>query len=384
MRVVQATFGVFHSFELAHQLQQRGYLERIYTTWPWARVKREGLPHELVRTFPLLHTTDYLLGRTSYYPRWLAKPIKHHVGTTFDRWVAARMPACDVLIGLSGMGLLAGPRIQARGGKFICDRGSTHHRFQTETLQAEYQRWGLVFERANEREIARDEAIYEVADMITVPSTVAARSFVAQGMPPSKLRVIPYGVRLDNFSKSAKSPDNAFEVLFVGQVSLRKGIPYLLQAFSRLNHPHKRLTIVGPVLQETEALLKRLPSGHVTFTGPVAQAEVARLMSVSHVLVLPSVEEGLALVQAQALACELPIIATEATGAEDLFSDGVEGYIVKDRDVDALHERLERLAGDPALREQMAAAALARVRSIGGWNVYGERWEALLHELTGL
>ena len=101
-------------------------------------------------------------------------------------------------------------------------------------------------------------------------------------------------------------------------------------------------------------------------------------------MVLPSVEEGLALVQAQALACELPIIATEATGAADLFTDGVEGYIVKDRDVDALHDRLERLAGDPALREAMAAAALDRVQMLGGWELYGRRWEALLHELTGL
>ena len=52
---MQAVFGVFHHFELAHELRRRGHLRKIYTSWPWARVKREGLPRELVGTFPYLH-----------------------------------------------------------------------------------------------------------------------------------------------------------------------------------------------------------------------------------------------------------------------------------------------------------------------------------------
>ncbi len=68
MQITQAVFGVFHHFELAHQLHQRNHLRRIYSTWPWARLRREGLPHEFVRTFPLIHTTDYLLRQTRFYP----------------------------------------------------------------------------------------------------------------------------------------------------------------------------------------------------------------------------------------------------------------------------------------------------------------------------
>ena len=63
MQIVQAVFGVFHHFELAHQLRARGHLRKIYTSWPWARVKREGLPRELVGTFPYFHGTDYVLSR---------------------------------------------------------------------------------------------------------------------------------------------------------------------------------------------------------------------------------------------------------------------------------------------------------------------------------
>ena len=55
MRIVQAVFGVFHHFELARELDRRGHLERVYSTWPWSRLKREGLPHSKVETFPWTH-----------------------------------------------------------------------------------------------------------------------------------------------------------------------------------------------------------------------------------------------------------------------------------------------------------------------------------------
>jgi len=93
------------------------------------------------------------------------------------------------------------------------------------------------------------------------------------------------------------------------------------------------------------------------------------------VLVLPSIQEGLALVQAQAMACGVPVIASENTGAADLFTDGVEGFIVPIRDAGAIREKLLTLYENPSMREEMGAAALARVRKIGGWDDYGERAE---------
>ena len=106
-------------------------------------------------------------------------------------------------------------------------------------------------------------------------------------------------------------------------------------------------------------------------------------MSTSHVLVLPSIEEGLALVQAQAMACGCPVICTTNTGGEDLFTDGTEGFILPIRDVATLTERMQELADDPARQEIMRAAALRRVQSIGGWTQYGDRWEELLQRLIG-
>jgi starch synthase len=387
MRVTQAVFGVYHHFELGHQLHQRGHLQQIYSTWPWARLKREGLPRSLVSTFPTLHTADYLLNRAlggvSLYPPALSSKMNRWSALSFDRWTAARIPRCDAFIAISGAGLLTGRKVQAAGGIFICDRGSTHQRYQEQLLDDEYHRWKLPLPLAQPHIALREEEIYATADAITVPSTVARRSFLHVGVPAEKVHVIPYGVRLDRFTRTQLPPRDSFEVLFAGQVSLRKGIPYLLQAFARLKHPKKRLTVVGAIQDDIRPLLSALPTESVIFTGSLPQPQLAEKMSASHLLVLPSVEEGLALVQGQAMACGCPVLATTATGAEDLFTNGREGFIVPDRDVDALSERMQLIADDPALQQQFSEAALLRVKSLGGWDQYGETWDRLLHQLTG-
>jgi alpha-maltose-1-phosphate synthase len=94
------------------------------------------------------------------------------------------------------------------------------------------------------------------------------------------------------------------------------------------------------------------------------------------------VEEGLALVQAMALACGCPVIGTFNSGAEDLFTDGIEGFIVAPRDPAALADRLQLLADDPSRREEMSEAALRRVKILGGWDQYGDDMVALVRELV--
>ena len=382
MRIVQAVFGVFHHFELARELERRGHLKTIYSTWPWARLKREGLDHRKVETFPWLHTTEMLLGRAGVNYTWIRDPLGYANALAFDEWTLRRIPTCDAFIAISGAGLKTGQLVQQRGGKFICDRGSSHQRYQEQLVSSEYRRWGVDLPVSDIRDTLREEQIYEIADAITVPSRFAARSFVESGIPAEKLRVIPYGVRLERFSRTGAPPTNCFQVLFAGSVGLRKGVPYLLEAFARLRHPAKRLRIAGTIHPDIKGVLGRLPRENVEFLGPVKQDRMAELMSTSHITVLPSIEEGLALVQGQALACGCPVLCSTNTGGEDLFTDGVEGFIVPIRDIPALTERMQQLADDPALQSRMSEAALQRVQSLGGWEEYGDQWEVFLKEIT--
>lgn len=389
MQIVQTVFGVFHHFELARELDARGYLARVYSTWPWARLKREGLPRDKVQTFPWLHVPEYLASRAPFDTTWLRDPLGYANAIAFDRWTERRLEPLlrsgrhlDALIGISGSSLRAGALVQRSGGVFVCDRGSTHQRYQEQLISDEFRRWGVNLPVSDPRDTRREEAIYEQADAITVPSSAAARSFVEMGVPGDKVHVIPYGVRLERFSPTAEPPPGRFEVLFAGSVGLRKGVPYLLDAFSRLRHPRKRLLIVGAVQEDLRPLLPKLPMTDVEILGSVPQPELAAMMSRSHVLVLPSIEEGLALVQAQAMACGCPVICSTNTGGEDLFTDGVEGFIVPIRDPAALRQRMQQLADNPELQRRMREASLRRVQSIGGWRQYGDKWERLLLRLS--
>jgi starch synthase len=386
MRIVQTVFGVFHHFELARQLHQRGHLQKIYSTWPHIRVDREGLPREKVETFPWIHGPEMLLQRFGVHNVWLMDQTGYANALAFDWWTSLQLQndsQPDALIGISGSSLKAGQEVQARGGRFICDRGSSHQRYQERIVADEYRRWGVNRPVTDIRDIVREEKIYAIADAITVPSSFAARSFVEEGIPAEKLRVIPYGVRLEQFIRTGEPEKDTFAVLFAGSVSLRKGVPYLLEAFARLKHPAKRLRIAGSMHPDMQTVLQKLPQNQVEILGPVSQQRLAELMSTSHVMVLPSIEEGLALVQGQALACGCPVLASTNTGGEDLFTDTVEGFIVPVRDIEALAEKMQLLADDPALQRRMSEAALLRVKKIGGWDQYGAHWEGLLHELTG-
>ena len=386
MRIVQTVFGTFHHFELARELERRGHLQKVYSTFPWARLKREGLAHDKVETFPWFHTPEILLLKAGLNVPWMRDPLSYANALAFDAWTSRRLrksPTPDAFIALSGSSLKTGRELQTRGTRFICDRGSSHARYQDMLVTGEYHRWGVSRPVMDLRDILREEKIYELADAITVPSHFAARSFVEMGLPPDKIHVIPYGVRLENFTRTAEPPPDRFEVLFVGFVGLRKGIPYLLEAFARLRHPAKRLRVVGPMHPDIKSVLPRLPREQVEFLGAVPSHELPQLMSTSHLMVLPSIEEGLALVQGQALACGCPVLSSVNTGAEDLFTDGIEGFIVPIRDVDALTEKMQQLADEPALQKRMSEAALQRVQTFGGWTTYGDQWMELLEALAG-
>jgi glycosyltransferase involved in cell wall biosynthesis len=120
---------------------------------------------------------------------------------------------------------------------------------------------------------------------------------------------------------------------------------------------------------------------NVKFLGVVPNTKLNQLYSSSHAFVLPSVEEGLAMVMAEALACGCPVIASESTGAADLFTNGREGFIVPARDPFAIRDCLTCLADEPELRERMSSAAIERVKSLNEWGAYSEAYVDLLRGL---
>lgn len=375
LRVTLSVVGKFHTFDLAQELDKRGHLAAIFSGYPRFKLKDNTLPHSKVHTFPWLRVPYMLLSQSGALSHEQQGYLDFLCYSTLDRYTAWQLPPCDVFVGLSGAGFLSGQKAHRLGARYVCDTGSSHIRTQNELLTQERDTWGGISEAAHPRVMSRAEAEYAEADLITVPSTFSAQSFIAQGVSASKISVLPYGVNLTSFRQDGNPDPDHFDVLFAGGACLRKGVPYLLQAFQKLKHPRKRLWFAGTFPEELIAQMQRagLWSEHIHVLGHLNLSQLRQRMSQSHVLVLPSVEDGFGLVMAQAMACGCPVIATEHTGAADLFQHDEAGFIVPIRRADLLAERMQQLMDEPDTRARLSHNALARVSALGGWQDYGDR-----------
>jgi len=383
MKVAISTLGKYHAFDLARELHSRGALDSIFTGYPSFKLRNEQLPQASIHSFPWVHSAYMAFPWKPQLPNFLVRQWKYAADITFCNYVANNLPNCDLYVGMSGTALLGGKKAHQHGMRFVCDRGSAHIRVQNQLLCEEHDCWGLPFSGIDSRTVDREEAEYAEADLITVPSTFAYRSFIEQGIPAKKLALLPYGVNVTRFQQVTKPDEARFDILFVGAMSLQKGVQYLVQAYKKITHSAKSLTFVGTPSPELMALLQKrgLWPADAKVLGHVPQAQLKNMMSRSHVLVLPSIQDGFGMVLAQAMACGCPVIASKHTGANDLINDGSEGYIVPIRDVNALAERLQLLADDPQLRLSMGAQALEKTQNIGGWNSYGEKAMAIYSEV---
>ena len=353
-------------------------LAGIFSSYPSFKLRDQQIPMELVHTFPYLHLAQLAAIRYGYTRSLLSREVSWRVALTLDDYAAGHLPDCDVFVGLSGSGLKTGRLSQKRGGSYICDRGSSHIRWVDQVLTEEFARWGEQFEGIYSKHILREEQEYEQADAITVPSDFARRSYIEMGVPADKVKKVSYGSDLSRFARVADPAPDSFDVLFAGQVSFRKGVPYLLEAFAKLRHPKKTLTIVGGVKPEIRRYLQQRPLENVEFIGPQTQPRLKVLMSRSHVMVVPSIEDGFGMVIGEAMACGCPVISSENCGGRELIDDKKEGFIVPIRDSEAIAARLEQIAQDPDLRHAMGARAEERVVGLGGWDTYGRDYVAVL------
>jgi glycosyltransferase involved in cell wall biosynthesis len=219
----------------------------------------------------------------------------------------------------------------------------------------------------------------ELADRVVVPSEHIARTLVRQGTPADRVSVIPYGADCRCFRPAERKPQGpSCTFLFAGGISQRKGIRYLLEAWRKVRRPGWRLQLLGPLPRDLSPLQPYL--NEVEPLGRVAHSEVPARMAAADVFVFPSLFEGSAVVTYEALASGLPSVVTPEAGS--VVRDGIEGFLVPPRDVDALADRLVRLGGDQGLRDQMGAAARARAIAFD-WPRYHQAVVDVIGEWAG-
>ncbi|TBR59172.1 glycosyl transferase group 1 [Westiellopsis prolifica IICB1] len=372
MKVTISVCGRFHAFNLAQQLQKRKHLHKLISTYPSFAITKYGIESNLI------HSIWYLevLSRSWYrLPTWLRgdRNLQLWFLEQFDRSVTNYLlPGFDLFVGWSGSNFSSLYRAKELGAKTVIERGSSHMHYQTKILKEEYETWGLKFTETHSGVYEREINSYVDADRIAIPSLFVKRTFLEQGIPESKLIHVPYGTSLTEFYPVPKE-DNIFRVIHCGALSLRKGVQYLLQAFYELNLPEAELWLVGSISPEIEPFLKKYQSDRIIIKGTYPQNKLRFLYSQSSVFSLVSIEDGFGMVIPQAMACGLPVIHTTNTGGEDIVRDGIDGFCVPIRDVEALKEKILFCYKNPEKRDEMGLNALAQARHSLTWDDYGEK-----------
>lgn len=196
---------------------------------------------------------------------------------------------------------------------------------------------------------------YAEADLIRVDSRYVYETMVRRGVPPERLLLVAPGVDTTRFTPG--SGDGVFRVCLVGQLSLLKGYPYLVRAFEELALAGSELVLFGPLMDRfnRRAVTRCLGSPGIRH----AYGDPVPVYRRSSVFVLPSVADAFGFTVLEAMACGLPVVVSESTGAKDLVRDGENGFVVPDRDVGAIKARLTELYRDPRRRRRMGEAARA-------------------------
>ncbi|MHC4696670.1 MAG: glycosyltransferase [Planctomycetota bacterium] len=216
--------------------------------------------------------------------------------------------------------------------------------------------------------------LFQRGDLFTANSRFTAGRAEALGCPKDKIVVLPVGVDLGDFKHTVRkaTPGEEIRLLTVARLVEVKGIEYGIRAVARVTRsfPRIRYQIVGdgPMLTQLRELADNLGvAGSVDFLGGQTRDEVGRLYDRAHLFLLPGVvgsdgaQEGQGLVLLEAQACGIPVLATRVGGIPESVLDGDSGYLVGQRDVDALSKKLAHLIEHPELWPEMGRKGRALV-----------------------
>ncbi|MHB0755260.1 glycosyltransferase family 4 protein [Polaribacter sp. M15] len=372
MRINIASYGGRNwLLDLARELDEHGHEVRFYSYLPNKRAQKFGLnPKNNISYFFLAIPFLGLLKITNR-ANW-ALYIFHYF---FDIYVAYFSKPCDVFIGQSPMHVTALKKIKSKfGAKIILERGTRHVIEQTKALKL-----NPAFKNKNPMPkifLKRDLLGYELADYITVPSNVVKESFLLNSIDEKKIFINPFGVNLKEFRATKLDSNDNYDLIIVGQWSHRKGADLLTQVCKQYKF---RLLHVGSIIDVVFPYDEEL----FTHIDPVDQQQLVNYYSKAKVFVLPSREEGLALVQPQALICGLPIVCSEYTGGRDLrqFIENPKWIIeMKELSVEELanciYQGLELSKSQKGIRSY--STGLGDVMS---WKAYGSRYNDFLMSL---
>jgi glycosyltransferase involved in cell wall biosynthesis len=302
-----------------------------------------------------------------------------HACALHDWLVACKLPAMAGKVDVVHVWPLGALRtLQAAkrlGIATVLERPNAHTLFAYKSVQDECRRLGVTMPKGHEHEfnpavLARENQEYELADKLLCPSDFVVRTFREHGFPDLKLATHQYGYdeKIYHPAAETRSAKSGLIFLFAGGCAPRKGLHYALDAWlqSSASRDGAFLIAGGFIPGYAEALRKQLAHPRVKVLGH--RNDMPELMRQSDVLVLPSIEEGSALVTYEARGSGCVLLVSDAAGA--ICNHGVDALIHPARDANALMQHMNLLHEDRTMLERLRTASTRSVHEIT-WNAAG-------------
>jgi glycosyltransferase involved in cell wall biosynthesis len=362
MKIAIVVHGRFHAFDLVRALLKRGNDVTLFTNYPHWAVARFGIPADRARTFPLHGVVSRITGKIQTLTGWSLESWTHPM---FSRWALRhlRRERWDVIHAWSGVAEEIYRDVLLQGSVKLVLRGSAHICTQAAILAEEQKRVSIPIDRPTPWMIDREQREYALTHRIVVLSTFAYNSFRNHGVPDSKLHLLPLGTETSAFRPTAGIvaarrgrilSGEPLHVLYVGNTSFQKGLTdfrriieessgrFLFRFVGHVTPEAKRTVLV---LRKRAEFVKRKP-----------QRELPLDYAWADVFLFPTIQDGYAVVLAQASASGLPILATTNCCGPDLIQEGRTGWVLPIRDPQAF---LARLNWCDSHRDQLAAMVTA-------------------------
>lgn len=381
--------GIQHAPRLAEALEKEGMLARFWTGWAEAAgsqsklgKRRVGIPAEKLKTLPWLEWAALFVSRTGIDPEW----VWHWRNRIFQNLIPDKEVAeAEVVIGFDTGSWILAQKAKEMGKKFILDQSIGHPAARIPEMKkmgrAE-ETWSEPYQPRPGKLADWEKAEHELADRIVVGSRFTQNTLIGQGVPDSKIKILPYGVGEEFVAagerRARDGKKGKIRFLFLGQLAQRKGVQFLLEAWKGLPARRAELVLMGGGRRRS---WRRAAGEGVIFRGQAGRKQVLEEMGRSDVLVLPSLFEGFGLVILEAMAAGLPVITTANTGGPDVIEDGKEGFIVPAGNVEALREKMDYFIQNPGQAIRMGQAAHLKARQYT-WEKYGSLYAKIVEEVV--
>ena len=296
----------------------------------------------------------------------------------FDSLASHRLGKGDILYSSPRM-VASLARAKELGFVTALDCGELQPRWNLRMLQKEYSKLDVDAPSPSWAKSMMNRYLESIerADYLIVHSEFSKQTYISEGYPKDRILVNPLGVDLQRFQPNFAKDHRVIEYLFVGDMSIVKGMHYLLEAWQQLGLDDARLTMCGTIHRDMQTIVARYRSqmDNIECPGYVDPAEYYQRSSV---FVFPSLSEGFPKVVVEAMASGLPVIVTPP--AAEAVRDGEDGFVIPAGDVEALKDKIMYFYDNRDEIERMGRNARKQAERYS-WDAYSKRTVRILEDI---